>query len=340
MKAILFDGILLGYLAGLFLVAALAPGEDWLIESFAHASLAGGALLLAGCAVAAVLRARGVQTLGNQLFQQPTLQQSSEAAPSWYRTVWGWQAAVLFVSTFVASIVVTEFSLRELFSEMGFGGAGRIFYALVRPNFAVLPVAVLAIFETIFMAFLATALAIPPAFVLGFICAKNLMGSTPAGFVVYSLLRAVLNVVRSIEPLIWAIVFSVWVGIGPFAGMLALMVHTVASLAKQYSEMVESIDEGPVEGILATGAGPMQVVWYAVVPQIVLPYLAFTIYRWDINVRMSTIIGLVGGGGIGTLLDQYRGQAMWHEVGCLALVIVAAVWLMDVASAYIREALK
>ena len=75
-------------------------------------------------------------------------------------------------------------------------------------------------------------------------------------------------------------------------------------------------------------------------PQIVLPYTAFTIYRWDINVRMATIIGLVGGGGIGTMLIQYQGQAMWREVGCLVIVIAAVVWVMDATSAYIREAIK
>src|SRR5690606_582695 len=101
--------------------------------------------------------------------------------------------------------------------------------------------------------------------------------------------RTFLNITRSIEPLIWAIIFSVWVGIGPFAGMLALMFHSVASLTKQYSEMIESVDEGPIEGIAATGASFTQVVWFAIVPQIILPYISFTIYRWDINVRMATI---------------------------------------------------
>jgi phosphonate transport system permease protein len=147
-------------------------------------------------------------------------------------------------------------------------------------------------------------------------------------------------VTRSIEPLIWAIIFTVWVGIGPFAGMMGLMIHSIASLAKQYSEFIECVDDGPIEGILATGAKGMQVIWFAVVPQIVLPYISFTIYRWDINVRMATIIGLVGGGGIGTMLIQYQGQALWREVGTLALLIVIAVWVMDTASAYIREAIK
>jgi phosphonate transport system permease protein len=122
--------------------------------------------------------------------------------------------------------------------------------------------------------------------------------------------------------------------------MLALCLHSVASLAKQYSEITEAVNEGPIEGIRSTGAGFLQTIWFAIVPQVILPYVAFTIYRWDINVRMATIIGLVGGGGIGTMLIKYQGQALWPEVGCIIVVIAAVVWLMDTASAYLREALK
>jgi len=115
---------------------------------------------------------------------------------------------------------------------------------------------------------------------------------------------------------------------------------SVSSLVKQYSEIIECVEDGPVEGVLATGASQLQVIWFAVVPQVVLPFISFTIFRWDINVRMATIIGLVGGGGIGNLLIQYQGQALWREVGTLAFLIVAVVWLMDIASTYIREAIK
>jgi phosphonate transport system permease protein len=189
------------------------------------------------------------------------------------------------------------------------------------------------------MAFISTALAIPIAFVLSFLSAKNIMKS-PVGFTIYTLLRTFFNVIRSIEALIWAIIFSVWVGIGPFAGMLALMIHSIASLAKQYSEIIETVNDGPIEGILSTGATRLQMIWFAIVPQVILPFISFTIYRWDINIRMATIIGLVGGGGIGTLFMQYQGQAMWNEVGTIVLVITFVVWFMDTASAYIREALK
>jgi len=177
------------------------------------------------------------------------------------------------------------------------------------------------------------------AFVLSFIAAKNLMIG-PIGFSIYGIVRTFLNITRSVEPLIWAVIFTVWVGVGPFAGMLALLIHSVSSLAKQYSEIIEEANEGPIDGIRSTGANQIQTIWYGIVPQVMLQFIAYTIYRWDTNVRMATVIGLVGGGGIGTMLIKYQGQAMWPEVGTIIIVIAAVVWLMDAASAYLREALK
>jgi phosphonate transport system permease protein len=196
-----------------------------------------------------------------------------------------------------------------------------------------------AMIVTIFIAFTATATAIPLAFVLSFLASRNLMAFNPVAKFVYAALRFVFNFTRSVEPLIWAIIFSVWVGIGPFAGMMALMLHSIASLAKLYSEAIEGVDRGPMEAIEATGGNRVHVVWYAVVPQIILPFLSFTIYRWDINIHMATIIGLVGGGGVGTLLMQYQGLAKWNEVGTIILTIAVVVWLMDYVSAKIREAI-
>lgn len=247
---------------------------------------------------------------------------------------------LLIALTFLTGFYVSQVSVKEFFSANGLEGAKRIFTALLHPNWGIFQEGLFAAIETIYMAFIATAIAIPIAFVLGFFAARNLMSGNKLAFFCYSALRAILNISRSIEPLVWAIIFSVWVGIGPFSGMLALCLHSIASLTKQYSEQIESIDDGPIEAITATGAHPIQIVWFGVVPQIVLPYLSYTIYRWDINVRMATVIGLVGGGGIGNLLMQYQGQARWSEVGLLVILIAAIVWTMDWASSVIREALK
>ncbi len=157
------------------------------------------------------------------------------------------------------------------------------------------------------------------------------------GLTVYYLARTVFNGLRSIEPLVMVIIFVVWVGIGPFAGSLALALHTTAALAKLYSEQVESINTGPLEAVKATGATRLQTVIYAVVPQIVPPYISFTMYRWDINVRMSTIIGFAGGGGIGFLLQQNINLLQYRAAAAQMLAIAIVVASMDYISSRLRE---
>jgi phosphonate transport system permease protein len=159
----------------------------------------------------------------------------------------------------------------------------------------------------------------------------------PVGQVIYSGMRFVMNVTRSIEPFVWALIFVTWFRLGPFPGMVALMVHSIAALGKLYSEQIEGIDPGPLEAVRATGANELQTVVYAVVPQIIPPFISFTIYRWDINVRMSTIIGLVGGGGVGQLLFQYQNLGQWRSVSVAVILIVAVVMTLDNISARIRE---
>jgi phosphonate ABC transporter permease subunit PhnE len=159
----------------------------------------------------------------------------------------------------------------------------------------------------------------------------------PVGSVLYNVTRTILNGLRSIEPLIMGLVFVVWVGIGPFAGVLALTLHSIASLGKLYSEQIENIDSGPIEALESTGANRLQTIMYAVVPQIIPPYIAFTMYRWDINVRMSTIIGFVGGGGVGFLLQQQINLLRYRDAGVAVLAIAIVVSILDYASASIRE---
>jgi len=165
---------------------------------------------------------------------------------------------------------------------------------------------------------------------------KDLM---PLGSTIYMITRTILNAIRSVEPLIMVIVFAVWVGIGPFAGVLALGLHTIAALAKLYSEQVESIMPGPLEAVQATGANRLQTIVFAVVPQIVPPYISFTMYRWDINVRMSTIIGFAGGGGIGFLLMQNINLLNYRAASTQMLAIAVVVASMDYISSSLRKRL-
>jgi ABC-type phosphate/phosphonate transport system permease subunit len=159
----------------------------------------------------------------------------------------------------------------------------------------------------------------------------------PTGMFVYNITRTILNALRSIEPLIMVVAFAVWVGIGPFAGVMALALHTIAGLGKLYSEQVENILTGPIEAVTATGANRLQTIAYAVIPQIVPPYIAFTIYRWDINVRMSTIIGFGGGGGIGFLVQQNLNLLKYRDASVQMIAIAIVVATLDYASAKVRE---
>lgn len=193
--------------------------------------------------------------------------------------------------------------------------------------------------ETIAIALMATSFAIIFAVPLSFVAARNLMSGNPITYVIYFIVRTLLNIVRSIESLIIAIIFVVWVGLGPFAGVMALTVHSIAALGKLYSEQVESIEFGPIEAVRAAGANWWQTVVYGVLPQVVPPFLAFTIYRWDINVRVSTILGFVGGGGIGFLIVQWQRLSQWQAIGAAFWSIVIIVAILDYASAKSRERL-
>lgn len=255
----------------------------------------------------------------------------------WTQTLRGWFGVLLVELTLCTGWLITEVQLLTFLTQ--FSKASDIVRGLLHPSSSILHQGLVLLVQTIFLAFMATAFAIPVAFVLSFFAARNLTRATALSRSLYSLVRAGMNFTRAVEPLVWALIFISWVGIGPFAGVLALWVHSVAALVKLYSEQIENIDHGPVDAIKATGATTMQILRYGVVPQVIPPFLSFTIYRWDINVRMSTIIGFVGGGGIGYILKPRVDLGQWGEVGTLVLLIAATVWIMDILSARIRASI-
>lgn len=337
----ILDAVVLAYLVFTLLVFT-GWGEAEMIERLPTLALSFLVLAVFGAGISLALNRFGMKTLGWQIYAPPHLRMKSaeELVTPMYKTIWGVQMILTVGVTTLVGIKMTEIDLLKLLEADRFNHAMRLFGELFSPDWAVLPKAIVKVVETIYIAFIATVIAVPIAFVLSFLMARNIMGGSKAGFTVYAILRTVFNISRSIEPVLWAIIFSIWASFGPFAGMLALMVHSIASLAKQYSEIVEGIEDGPVEGIESTGASRLQVIWFAVVPQVVLPYISYTVYRWDTNVRMATILGLVGGGGIGVTLMEYFGQAMWPQVGCIIFVIASVVWIMDAFSSHVRAAIK
>jgi phosphonate ABC transporter permease subunit PhnE len=193
--------------------------------------------------------------------------------------------------------------------------------------------------ETIFLGIIATAFSLVLAIPLSFLGARNIMAGNRITMGVYTAVRLVFTVIRSIDVLIVVIVMSILFGIGSAAGVFGLAFHNLGVLGKLYSEAIEGIDAGPLEAITATGANRFQVIWTAVVPQIVNPYVSFTIYRLDANVRLAPILGYVGGGGIGIMLFQSIQLLQYRAAGLIIFMIIVTVAAMDFLSAQIRRRL-
>lgn len=151
--------------------------------------------------------------------------------------------------------------------------------------------------------------------------------------------RRLLDAMRAINEVVFALIFVVAVGLGPFAGVLALFVHTAGILAKLFSEAIESIEAGPVEGIRATGASKLQEIVFGVIPQVVPLWTSFTLYRFESNVRSAAVLGIVGAGGIGVSLYQSFRAFEYQEVCAIMIILIVTVAIIDTVSAKLRQRL-
>jgi phosphonate ABC transporter permease subunit PhnE len=193
--------------------------------------------------------------------------------------------------------------------------------------------------ETIFLGIMATALSMVIALPLSFLAARNIMTGNPITAAIYAIVRVLFTILRSIDVLIVVIVLIGIFGPGSAAGVFGLAFHNIGVMGKLYSEAIEGIDAGPLEAITATGASRLQVIWAAVLPQITNPFISFTIYRLDTNVRLAPILGLVGGGGIGLDLFQAIQISQYGAAGLIIFMIVVTVATMDFVSAQVRKRL-
>ncbi|MCA1939824.1 MAG: phosphonate ABC transporter, permease protein PhnE [Caenispirillum bisanense] len=154
---------------------------------------------------------------------------------------------------------------------------------------------------------------------------------------IYQPVRRLMDAFRAINEMVFAMLFVVAVGLGPFAGVLALFIHTTGILAKLFSEAVEAVDPRPVEGIRATGAGWLQEVVFGVIPQVIPLWISYSLYRFESNVRSATVLGIVGAGGIGQVLWEYIRGFYYAETAAVMLIIIASVSLLDMASQRLRK---
>ncbi|NES07953.1 MAG: phosphonate ABC transporter, permease protein PhnE [Okeania sp. SIO2F4] len=150
-------------------------------------------------------------------------------------------------------------------------------------------------------------------------------------------IRRILDAMRAINEMVFALIFVVAVGLGPFAGVLALFIHTAGTLGKLFSEAVESIDLGPVEGIRATGASKIQEIIFGVIPQVMPLWTSFVLYRFESNVRSASVLGIVGAGGIGVSLYQSFGAFQYQKVCAILIILILATSIIDLLSAKLRN---
>ncbi|HEY3312770.1 MAG TPA: phosphonate ABC transporter, permease protein PhnE [Anaerolineales bacterium] len=246
---------------------------------------------------------------------------------------------LLGLLVFIYSWNVTEISIKSMLNPGKNFGRLILDFISIDLSPKVLALVFQQMLVTFFQAMLATTLGAMIALPFSFLAAKNLTGKSIFSIWIYYITRAIFNVLRSIEALLYVVIFIFWVGIGPFAGMLALAVTSFALIGKLFSEAIENIENGPIEAINATGANRLQMIAYAILPQITPPFISYLIYQWDINIRMATIIGFAGGGGIGLTLTTFFGSLQYHKAGTVVACIVIVVALMDFISAKIRQSL-
>lgn len=187
--------------------------------------------------------------------------------------------------------------------------------------------------QTIAMAFLGTLLATTAALVIGFLAARNTMPSN----LIRHTVRRFLDILRGVDQLVWALVFVRAVGLGPLAGVLAIFVSDTGTLSKLYSEAIENIDRRQVEGVRATGAGPLKVVRYGYLPQVLPVFVSQSLYFFESSTRSATILGIVGAGGVGMILIERFRATLYDQVAFVILNILIVVALIDWISRLIRE---
>jgi len=205
---------------------------------------------------------------------------------------------------------------------------------MVPPDLDVLPSALAGALITFEIALLGTTVAAIAAVPLGFLSARN-VAAPP----LFHPVRMALNFLRSVDTLVWALLFVAAVGLGPFPGVLAVVAYTTTSLAKLYSEAIEGIDRGPVDAIVATGATQLQVLRFGVLPQVLPLFLSYVLYRLETNIRAATVLGFVGAGGIGFYLQTYLRMIDYPAASTVLLVTVAMVMAVDWISSRLRARL-
>ena len=240
-----------------------------------------------------------------------------------------WAAAAIAVLWFTGA----QIGMNPVALVKGIPFMADFFSRMFPPDLTHLPLLADATLETVQIAVWGTLIAILLSIPLALLGAKN---TTPHP-VVFHATRMFLNALRAINELVFALIFVSAVGLGPFAGVLAIALHATGMLAKFCAEEVEGVDRGPIEAMQATGAGRMQVILFGIVPQVIPAFVSYSIYRFDVSIRAATILGLVGAGGLGFSLIKTMKLFKYHETATCILVIFVIVFISDWVCARVRS---
>jgi phosphonate transport system permease protein len=243
---------------------------------------------------------------------------------------------VALVGLFLFGLYRLEFSFSKMW--LGIGRLGDFIIFMIPPDpgsWARFMLFLDAIAETLAIALLGTLGAALLGLPLGFLAAKNVIPNIFAHFTI----RRGLDTIRSVDTLIWALVWINVVGLGPFAGVLAIISSDVGSFGKLFSEAIEASDKKPVEGIVSTGGSDLHAVRFGILPQVLPVMLSQVLYYFESNTRSSTIIGIVGAGGIGSVLSETIRTLEWQQVSCLLILVLITVALVDQLSVRLRFAI-
>lgn len=263
----------------------------------------------------------------------------------------------LLIAAFILIFLVwtyrgAEIQISQLFSRDGLGQILVYLKKLFPPDFSppVIQEALKGTVETFAISFMGTLLAAVIALSIVFFASRNLIYSgllyemepkegwkRLARIAPYLLAKSLLNILRTIPEMVWALIFVFLVGLGPFPGVLALGVHTGGVLGKLFGEVLEDVDTQPIESLQATGANRLQILFYGIVPQVLPQFISYTLYRWEVNIRVAAVLGLVGAGGLGQRIHIAISLFFENQLLTLILAIYILVTIVDYLSAYLRR---
>jgi phosphonate transport system permease protein len=258
----------------------------------------------------------------------------------------------LFLGVIVWSYRGAEIDPSQLFSRDSFEQILVYIKKLFPPDFSTVVVqeALKGSIETFAISFIGTLMAVVIALAIVFFASRNLIYSgllyemepkerwkRTARMLPYVAAKSLLNILRTIPEIVWALIFVFLVGLGPFPGVLALGVHTGGVLGKLFGEVLENIDNQPIEALQATGASRLQILFYGIIPQVLPQFISYTLYRWEVNIRVAAVLGLVGAGGLGQRIHIAVSLFLENQLLTLLIAIYILVTVVDYLSAYLRR---